>query len=197
MPEKTNAAHAAGAATTRGLAMIQLLEFIRLRHGDAGIKRLLDQFSPEEQLYLAKKIAPVTRVPAAVFAKVYLAIKDLFGRGDGAYYAEAFEWVGEACLNSFMKVFLKLGTPAFVAHNAPAIWRHFFSVGRMEKIAGTARSVELLISGHEAYGESICYAVTGFGRMAIKLSGGKNLRVNHAECIFKGKSRCFFKVEWD
>jgi hypothetical protein len=183
--------------TVKGQALIKLFDFIREKHGAAGLQLLLSKLSPQDYALCTQGLTALTKVPAPLFPTLHHLIRDLFGNGDSDYYAVAFEYVGEKSLNSFMKLFLKLGTPAFVAHNAPLIWRHFFDTGRLVKIAGTAHSVELLAVGHEDYGDSLCWAIIGFGRMAIRMSGGKNLRVNHDECLFKGKTRCYFKVEWD
>jgi len=161
------------------------------------LQKLLARLTPEEYTLVTTKLLPVTKVPAPLMDKIYQGIKALFGGGQGDYYAVAYEYVGEQCLNSFMKFFIRIGTPAFVAHNAPLVWSHFFDTGRMIKTAFTPNSVELVSEGGEAYGESLCYAIIGFGRMAITLSGGKNIRVNHAECVYKGKRRCCFKVQWD
>jgi hypothetical protein len=183
--------------TVKGQGLIKLLDFIREKHGVQGLQLLLSQLSPDDYALCTQDLSPLSRVPAPIFPTLHHLIRDQFGHGDSDYYAVAYEYVGEHCLTSFMKLFLKMGTPAFVAHNAPLIWRHFFDTGRLIKIAGSSHSVDLLAVGHEGYGDSLCWAIIGFGRMAIRMSGAKNLRINHDECIFKGKSRCLFKGEWD
>ena len=184
-------------ANVKGPAVIQLKEFLRDRHGDEGLKKILDQLTPEERILVTEKLLPISKVPAPIYDKIYQGVKTLFGGGKGDYYAVIHEYVGEKSLNSFMKMLLKLGSPSFVAHNAPVVWKHFFDTGRMLKVAGTSNSVDYVIEDAEAYGEWLCHSIIGFGRMAIRMSGGKNIRVNHDECIYKGKSRCFFHVEWD
>lgn len=184
-------------ATMKGQIIIQLKEYIRDRYGESEMQKWLGELSPADYTLITAKLMPITRIPAPLYNQLYQNGKKLFGGGKGDYFIQAFEYVGDKCLNSFMKFFVRLGTPAFVAHNAPLIWSHFFDTGRMVKIAGTSNSVELLSEGGEAYGEGLCYGIIGFGRMAITLSGGKNIRADHEECIYKGKSRCCFRVQWE
>lgn len=184
-------------ATVKGQGLILLLEFVRLKHGEQGLQQLLSKLSPEDYTLATGTCTPLTRVPAPIFPTLHHLIRDLFGNGDSDYYAVAFEWVGEQSLNTFMKMFLKLGTPSFVANNAPCVYKHFFDIGRLVRIGGTPHSVDMLAADHEPYGDSLCWSMIGFGRMAIRMSGGKNVRVNHDECIYRRKSRCLFKVEWD
>lgn len=183
--------------TIKGQAVIQLIEYIRNRFGEAALQKWLRLLPAEEYGLVTAKLVPVSRVPYTVFDRMYQNGLQPFGGGKGDYFIPAFEYVGERCLNTFMKFFMRLGTPAFVAHSAPLIWSHFFDTGRMVKTAGTPNSVELVAEGGEAYGEGQCYGIIGFGRMAINMSGGKNIRAEHDECVHKGRGRCFFRFVWD
>jgi len=183
--------------TIKGQVLIQLKAHLQERFGEKLFKKWLSILTPEEYVLVTAKLMPVSRIEAPLYDKLYRHGKMLFGGGTGEYYIPAFEYVGDKCLNSFMKFFIRMGTPAFVAHNAPLVWSHFFDTGRMLKVGGTSNSVELLSEGGEAYGEGLCFGIMGFGRMAILMSGGNNPRISHSECIYKNQSRCFFRFEWD
>jgi hypothetical protein len=184
-------------ATYKGLIALGSLDFVRANYGMEGLEKFLQQFSAEDQRFLTHFLIPVSKVPASMLHKFYAHFLTLWGEGQGDYYSTVMRHVAKYSLSSSMQFFIKIGKPSFIARNAGMVWKHFFSTGSLICTGSTDHSVELSATGGEEYGPALCYGIIGFGTTALELSGARNIRVNHDECIHKKKSSCIFRVAWE
>lgn len=185
------------AGTIKGSVVKEIIAYIRKHEGEAGLQRLLDRFAPEELKWLGPKLIAVAKVPAPILCKLYDGITELWGHGEGAYYSTLMETVAERNLNTFMKFFIRIGKPSFIVQGAPLVWKQFFDVGNLIYLQGDDHLAELKAVGGKDYGPALCAGIIGWGTMAIRMSGGRNIRVDHSECIYKGADQCVFRVQWD
>lgn len=182
----------------KGSVFIAIKDFILKNHRAEGYARYLQSFSPEDQILLDKKLIGVSRIPARVFAQSGELCTRLFGSGNTEYFQIVMAYVADQNINSFMKVFLRMGSPSFVMKNVPVIWKHYFySEGTISVPSVTEKSGTVIVKGGNAYGEALCHGIIGWGTFAINFSGGKNLRVTHPECVHHGAQQDRFEFSWD
>lgn len=181
----------------KGLVFMGIRKFIRDHHGTQAWERLLERLTPGERSLIGETLTHMTWVPVAIFIKIYEGIKETWGKGGGEYYGEIFATIAEEHLNSFMRFLLHLASPHQVANAAPLVWRHFMAAGRLVRIGGSEHSIDLQIQDGEAFGEGLCYAIMGWGRKALELAGARHMSVDHRTCVYKGKDKCLFHVEWE
>ena len=172
-------------------------KFIQEKHGDAALEKYYQAFTPEELRYIGPRIVAISKVPAKLLDKTYQTVIKQWGDNKPEYYSRVMEYVAEYNINIFLKVFIKLGNPAFMLNAAPHIWKQYFSVGKLITTHMGKNSAEFESVGGEAYGEALCRGILGWAKYAVACSGGKNLRLEHTECIYKGDSRCYFKGSWE
>jgi hypothetical protein len=136
-------------------------------------------------------------VPAQILCKLFNGVKELFGQGSNDYFSRIMAYIAETNLKTFMRLFIKIGTPGFVANGAPMVWKHYFNTGRLVKIASGSGFVEYLSEGGELYGEGLCVGILAWGRRAIEMSGGNQVTARHDECIYRNQKRCVYRFEWN
>lgn len=184
------------APAVKGLVIIGIKDFIREHHSPDGLQQLLSRLTPDEQQVIGPSLMTLTMVPATILCRLFNGIRELFGHGSGDYFGRILAFVAEQNLNTFMRLFIKIGTPAFVANGAPMVWKHYFNVGRLIKTTAGDQFVEYLAEGGEAYGEALCVGILGWGRRAIEMSGGRKVVARHDECIYRNQPRCVYRFEW-
>lgn len=181
----------------KGSVLLAIKEYLLKDQKEAGYLKYLQAFSPEDQMLLDKKLVGVGKVPARIFAQSGATCMRLFGQTDKKYFQKVMSYVAEENINSFMKVFMRLGNPALSVKNTPLMWKHYFSASSVNMLEVTSNSAKVLVEGGAPYGEALCQGVLGFGTYVVAYSGGKNVQAAHPECIHHGGARCFFTVSWE
>ncbi|MCK5241062.1 hypothetical protein KAR34_01300 [bacterium] len=184
-------------ATIRGTIIKGIIDIIEKRFGRDGVKQLMENLTPAEQTFLVEYLKNDSRVPAETLCNLYNRIKELWGEGQKTYYSELMQEIAEQNINTFLKFLISWGLPSIVANSVPNIYKYYFNQGQVFMVSNTNRSIEFYIKGGEAYGEALCAGIIGWGRQGLAMAGAKNVQVDHTNCIYHGKERCYFKVHWE
>lgn len=181
----------------KGLIFLGARRWMTRRYGEAGFDAFLAALpESERELWTSGIILPMSWLPASAYVALYEAQESLWGTGDGRLFQEGAAAVAFDDLNSVMKLFMKLGSPAFVAKRFPTVWDRYFNGGALRLLAIEARAMDAVVENAEGYGKAGCHGTMGWTRQALTYSGAKNLRIEHTECVFEGGNRCLFRCVW-
>ena len=76
-------------ATIKGLVVNGIIRFIQEKYGEEGVKKFLDQASPEDrEIWTERQILAVSKVPAVVYKNAFTIVENLWGTGDGKVFEE-------------------------------------------------------------------------------------------------------------
>ncbi len=182
--------------SVKALLIKGIMQYIGRHYGQEGMRQLTQDFSTPDQ-NLLHDLKDNDRVPAHIFNQLFLAITARWGHGKTDYYSHIVGEVAEQNINIFMKFLLLFNNPTIVAHAVPRVYQFYFDTGRAIMLSSKKKSVQFTIEQGRVYGEGLCRGTIGWGLKALTMAGAKNIRVNHNECIHKGRSACVFKVAWD
>ena len=115
-----------------------------------------------------------TRVQASELAVVATAMIDIWGV---EAFHEAAAHVAISDLTSYMKLFLKVGTPAFVVRRLPRVLSHYCSHGELVVESSGDGRAKLSVHGVGCYGPAITQGAVGWIRAALEMSGAKQLEL--------------------
>jgi len=183
-------------ATIKGLLIEGILQYIQNHHGDDAIHQLMQQFSSDEKKLL-QEVEKDTRIPASIINKLFMVITALWGDGKTDYFSHIVGEIAEHNINVFLKFLILFNSPSIMAHAVPRVYRFYLDTGKITMVAIKKHYVEFNVKQGKVYGEGLCSAIIGWGRKGLNMCGAKNIRVNHNECIHKGRSACVYKVAWD
>jgi len=99
-------------------------------------------------------------------------------------------------LGTVMKIFMKVGSPSFVASRFPSVWKNYFNQGGVRILKSIHHELEIVVEGAEAYRRAGCEGTLGWTAMALEYAGAKDLVAHHHECLFQGGGRCLFDYRW-
>ena len=181
----------------KGLIFQGARRWMLRRYGEAGLESFIAKLpEPDRALWTSDIILPMSWLPASAYTSMYEAQESLWGTGDGQLFQEAAAAVAFDDLSSVMKLFMKLGSPSFIAKRFPTVWDRYFSGGRYRVITLGSNELVAEVEDARAYGEAGCHGTMGWTRQALTYSGAKSLRIEHTECVFAGAARCVFRCAW-
>lgn len=184
-------------AKVKGLIFLGARRWMTATYGEDGFRSFLAKLSDEDRApWTSGIILPVSWLPARAYVSMYEAQEALWGSGDGRHFQRAAAAVAFDDLSTVMKVFMKMGSPAFVAKRFPMAWDRYFDTGAFRLLEQGTNTLEASLEGARAYGEAGCAGTIGWSRQALEYAGAKGLHVEHPECAFAGGSRCLLRFSW-
>jgi uncharacterized protein (TIGR02265 family) len=179
----------------KGSVLKSRLEFVRTEFGEAGLNKVLDSLSEEDQKVLGRLVA-VTWVDFDVGKRLDDAIVKLVGGGSTRFFERLGEASAEVNLASLHSAFLTPGDPQAFLAKAPQIYRLYYDVGWREYHKTGEREGVLTTHEAETFSKTDCMTVIGWYRKALELCGARNVRIVEEECRASGGSVCRYRVSW-
>lgn len=179
-------------STIRGVVLLGLFDWVRSEHGDAGLTRVREGLPRDMRHRYAgprPRVIATTPVPASEMAAVAEAIIELWGVE--AYHG-ATAHVAMSDLSTYMKLFLKVGSPTFVVRRLPRVLSHYCNHGELSVDRCERGEARLHITGVHDYGRGVTEGAVGWIRTALEMSGAKGLEI--AAELGEGEAR--YDLRW-
>lgn len=180
----------------KGTALIDTIKAIKARSGEekfAGIVRLLNG---EARSMLEGRISPSSWYSLDAFADfLEVVVRETSGGKREALIGNS-EKVIEAQLKGIYKVFIRLGSPAFIIKRIAAVHATYFN--GIEIVPQLKDSNEAVIKyvGFQSRHEIMGYTIIGFFRKALQMSGAKEVAVNFSVPISAGRGHAELAISW-
>ena len=186
-----------GDVHVKGSALKTSVAFISAKFGESGWKKVLSSLPDKDREILSKRVLVSSWYPFSSYLSLLTTADKMFGKGDFALCADMGRYSAESDLGSVYMVFNKEANPHFIISRAAAIWKTYYDSGRMEIAEKGDKSVTLRILGFSSPARQHCLRVQGWMEMALRLSGGRNVRVFESKCRCAGGDCCEYKCGWD
>jgi hypothetical protein len=183
-------------SNVKGAAITARLRFVRERHGDAGLRRLLDEVSPAARAALDARVLPQAWVPYDHFVEVAVTADRLFGRGDLALCQEMGRHAAEVNLPTLYRIFYRLGSVQYILRKAAQLWSVHYDSGQLAAMEEGAGATRLEIVAFERPHRAHCLSVLGWAARSIELSGGTVLKAEEERCRTRGDESCEIVLRW-
>ena len=180
----------------KGSAISARLRFVRERHGQGGIDRLLAALTPGSRALLDARVLPQAWVPADLFIDLLVQADRLFGKGDLELCVEMGRYSAEVNLPTLYKVFYRLGSPMFILRKAASLWSVHYDSGHLTATPLAEGHARLAIEGYDRPHRAHCRSVLGWATRSVELSGGTVLSAVDEKCRAKGDDACEMAVEF-
>jgi hypothetical protein len=186
-----------GGVLVRGSALWARAEWVRVHHGEDGLKALLPNLPAAGRNLIHAPIDRSAWHSYALFLEFSIAIDRKYGQGDGSLLREIGRWSCHQSVPTLYKMFIRLGSVDFVLGKAGDLWGEHFNQGRFEAHRQTGRKLAFgtlhdFPRPHLAH----CYAVLGFSMGCIELSGAENVRGQMVSCRAIGAETCVARIVW-
>jgi hypothetical protein len=183
-------------AEIKGTALLDTLAAIKARAGEAEVAKIISHLSPSSQTVFESTIYLSNWYPLDAFVEfLEVDIRETAG-GDREVLATRSEKVIEAQLRGVYKIFVKLGSPGFVITRISAVHATYFRgvqiIPEIEKHSATIKYL-----GFQKHHGIMEYAILGFFRKALEISGAKQAALKFTVPIAEGGPFCELTVTWE
>lgn len=180
----------------KGSAIQETINQVLRRSGDDALNKILALLDEEARTVLKGKIFASTWYPLDIFSRfLELEIKVL-AAGDENMVTRGSEAVIERQLRGIYKAFVKLGSPEFVIKRIAAVHATYFEGVPIEVDLPAPRSASVRYKGFEKQHRIMGFAIIGFFRKALEISGAKDVAIHFTVPIEEGREFAELSITW-
>jgi len=180
----------------KGTAVLDAIKAIKERAGTGAFERIVGHLDEETQRVFRGEISPSSWYPFDAFARFLEAdIRETAG-GNEEELIKRSEAVIERQLRGIYRVFIRLGSPEFVIRRIAAVHSTYFEgVDIIAEMKGP-NSAAIQYVGFTRKHRIIGFAIIGFFRKALEISGAKQIDVRFRVPIEAGEPYCELSLNW-
>ena len=178
-------------AKAKGTTLINAVKLIRMKKEEA--RKLL----PERlHRYLAERILVSSWYPEEDLLEILRTLAKLLPDPG----MDIFEFMGRTSahtdLGSVYALLVREGDPAATLRRSAITWENYHDTGKEEVIESDDSHTVIEIHGYANPSREICKTVKGWMHAMVMRAGGKDIDVDHMQCVLDGAPSCRFKAIW-
>jgi hypothetical protein len=180
----------------KGSAVLETVQAIKHRAGQPAYEKIADLLDPETKKIFQTPISTSSWYPLDAFTRfLELEIKVL-ADGKEEMVVRGAETVIERQLRGIYKVFVKFGSPEFIIKRIAAVHATYFNgVPVQVEMHGPGKAT-IKYTGFEPQHRLIGFAIIGFFRKALEISGAKNVTAEFSTPIAEGQGYAVLALSW-
>jgi hypothetical protein len=180
----------------KGSAIKETIDQIKRRAGDAAFQKILGLLDVETRKVCEGEIFSSTWYPLDLFTRFLEIEIKVLADGNEEMVTRGSEAVIERQLRGIYKAFVKLGSPEFVIKRIAAVHATYFQGVPIDvKLEGNNRAL-VRYSGFEKQHRIMGFAIVGFFKKALEISGAKDVVIRFSVPIEEGKEYSELSIAW-
>lgn len=181
----------------KGTAVLDTFEAIKARAGKAELDKIISHLDPEAQEVFRRPISPSSWYSCDAFSRFLEAdIRETAG-GNEQELVKRAQAVIEKQLSGIYKMFVRLGSPEFVIRRIAAVHSTYFDGVQIIPEMKGPKSATIQYVGFSRNHRIMGFAILGFFRKALEISGAKKAHVHFTVPIEAGQKFCEVALTWD
>lgn len=180
----------------KGTAVLDTIRLVKQRTGDDGFNRIVALLDEEPRKMFQNEVFSSTWYPLDAFTHFLEVQIRESASGNVEVLVKGSEEVVERQLRGIYKVFVKLGSPEFVLKRIAAVHATYFKGVEIKVEMMGPGNATIRYTGYEQRHRIIGYAIIGFFRKALEISGARNVQAGFATPIEAGKDYAELAISW-
>jgi hypothetical protein len=180
----------------KGTALLDTIKAINERAGAAEFEKILAHLDAETQKIFRTRVSPSSWYPFDAFARFLEADVQETANGNEQELVKRSEIVIECQLRGIYKIFVRLGSPEFVIRRIAAVHSTYFNGVEVVPEMQGSNSASIQYIGFAKEHRIIGFAIIGFFRKALEISGAKDISVYFSVPIEAGERYCELALSW-
>lgn len=183
-------------AEIKGTALIDTIKAIKARAGEQEFARIVGLLEGEAKTIFENQISPSSWYSLDAFVEFLETDIRETANGEREVLIARSEKVIEAQLRGVYKVFIQLGSPAFVVKRIAAVHATYFRGINIIPELDDSNEAVIKYAGFASRHEIMGYAIIGFFRKALQISGAKQVKVEFSIPISAGADYAELIITW-
>lgn len=183
-------------AEIKGTALIDSIKAIKARAGEEEFARIVKQLNGEAKSIFEGRVSPSSWYSLDAFVDfLEVDLRETAGGAREVLIARS-EKVIEAQLKGIYKVFIRLGSPSFVIKRIAAVHATYFHGIEIAPQLKDSNEAVIRYVGFQSRHEVMGYAIIGFFRKALEISGAKDVKVGFSVPISADQGYAELTITW-
>ncbi|MGB7282093.1 MAG: hypothetical protein WBE13_07525 [Candidatus Acidiferrum sp.] len=180
----------------KGSAIKETIGQIKSRAGEAAFQNILSLLDDETRKVFEGEIFSSSWYSLDLFTRfLEIEIRVLAG-GNEEMVTRGSEAVIERQLRGIYKAFVKFGSPEFVIKRIAAVHATYFQGTLIEVQLNGHGSALVKYTGFEKQHRIMGFAIVGFFKKALEISGAKNVVIHFSVPIEEGQAYSEISIAW-
>ncbi|MGC2528959.1 MAG: hypothetical protein WA639_14510 [Candidatus Acidiferrum sp.] len=180
----------------KGSAIKETFDQIKTRVSEETFRTVLDQLDEETRKFCEGEIFSSSWYSLDLFTKFLVIQNRVLAGGNEEMVTRGAEAVNEQQLRGIYKAFVKLGSPEFVIQRIAAVHATYFQGVSVEvKLEGRGKALIKYI-GFEKQHRIMGFAIIGFFKKALEMSGAKDLVIYFSTPIDEDRGYSELSLAW-
>ena len=180
----------------KGSAIQGTINQIKSRAGDDALDKILGLLDDDAKKVFSGEIFSSSWYPLDVFARFLEVEISVLAAGNEELVTRGSEAVIERQLRGIYKAFVKLGSPEFVIKRIAAVHATYFDGVPIEVQMPAPRSAIVRYRGFQKQHRIMGFAIIGFFKKALEISGAKNVGLKFTVPIEQGGEFAELSITW-
>jgi hypothetical protein len=180
----------------KGSAIQETINQVKRRSGEDAFKKILGLLDEEARDVFKNEIYSSSWYSLDFFTRFLELEIRVLADGKEEMVTRGSEAVIERQLRGIYKAFVKLGSPEFVIKRIAAVHETYFQGVPIEvKLSGNGQAL-IKYTGFEKQHRIMGFAIIGFFKKALEISGASNVAIHFATAIEEGKGYSELSISW-
>ncbi len=180
----------------KGSAIKETINQIKTRSGEDAFQKILGLLDEETRKICEGEIFASTWYSLDLFTRFLEIEIRVLADGNEEMVTRGSEAVIERQLRGIYKAFVKLGSPEFVIKRIAAVHATYFQGVPIDvQLQGHGKAL-IKYTGFEKQHRIMGFAIIGFFKKALEISGAKDLVIYFATPIEEGKGYSELSISW-
>jgi len=180
----------------KGSAVKETIDQIKTRAGEDAFQKVLSLLNEETRNAFKGEVYSSTWYPLDFFTHFLEVEIRVLANGNEEMVTRGAEAVNERQLRGIYKAFVKAGSPEFIIERIAAVHATYFQGVPVEvKILGNGKAL-IKYTGFEKQHRIMGFAIIGFFKKALEMSGAKDVDIHFATLIEEGKGFAELSISW-
>jgi hypothetical protein len=180
----------------KGSAIKETIDQIKSRAGEPAFQKILGLLDEETRKVCEGEVFSSTWYPLDLFTRFLEIEIRVLADGKEEMVTRGSEAVIERQLRGIYKAFVKLGSPEFVIKRIAAVHATYFQGVPIEvQLQGNNRAL-VKYTGFEKQHRIMGFAIVGFFKKALEISGAKDVVIYFSIPIEEGKAYSELSIAW-
>lgn len=180
----------------KGSAIKETISQIKSRAGEQAFQKILGLLDEETRTICQNEVVSSSWYPLDVFTRFLEVEIRVLADGKEEMVTRGSEVIIEKQLRGIYKAFVKLGSPEFVIKRIAAVHATYFLGVPIEvQLQGHGKAV-VRYTGFEKQHRIMGFAIIGFFKKALEISGAKDVVLRFTVPIEEGKAFSELSISW-
>ena len=180
----------------KALSVLQTVEVVRRKHGDAAVERMKAALSPEARRDIYERLLVPTDWVDVQHATENLVIYDkLLGAGDGCAGQELVRELAATQISGVYRVLFAFTSARSLLEKCARLWPRYYDRGESQGEMLSENSATLRINGCPDLPRHHDWMIQPFVEIVLSRTGAKDISGVHEKCVALGDGYCLSKFQ--